>query len=87
MKSLQIKQLGTWVRELPYGKATTIQGRPVTEIKVRNAAHSEFSFSSADEFREVVESGGITADWEVYHVTARRWLPISHHPVFASLHR
>lgn len=56
----------------------------VTEIKVRNAAHSEFSFSSAEEFREVVETGGITADWEVYHATARRWLPITHHPVFVA---
>ncbi|MFN8651854.1 MAG: hypothetical protein U0133_08155 [Gemmatimonadales bacterium] len=67
--------------------ATAIQGAYVTEIKVRNAAHSEFSFSSAEEFKEVVESGGITAEWEVYHVTAKRWLPISRHPVFASLNR
>ncbi len=59
----------------------------VTEIKVRNAAHSEFSFSSAEEFKEVVESGGITAEWEVYHVTAKRWLPITRHPVFVALQR
>ncbi len=56
----------------------------MSEIKVRNAARSEFSFSSAEEFREVVETGGITADWEVYHTTAKRWLPITHHPVFAA---
>ena len=67
--------------------ATAIQGEHVTEIKVRNAAHSEFSFSSAEEFKEVVESGGITAEWEVYHATAKRWLPITRHPVFAALQR
>jgi hypothetical protein len=57
---------------------------PVSEIKVRNAAHSEFSFSTAEEFGEVIQNGGITADWEVYHSTARRWLPIVHHPVFTA---
>lgn len=56
----------------------------MSEIKVRNAAHSEFSFSSAEEFAEVIQTGGITSDWEVYHTTARRWLPITRHPVFAA---
>jgi hypothetical protein len=60
------------------------QGDFVSEIKVRNAAHSEFSFSTAEEFGEVIQNGGITADWEVYHSTARRWLPITNHPVFTS---
>lgn len=87
VNSLIFNCLGRWVRELPYWMATAIQGEHVTEIKVRNAAHSEFSFSSAEEFKEVVESGGITAEWEVYHATARRWLPITRHPVFAALHR
>ncbi len=56
----------------------------MSEIKVRNAAHSEFSFSTAEEFAEVIQTGGITPDWEVYHTTARRWLPITRHPVFAA---
>lgn len=85
--SCDFKRLGRWVRELPYWMATANQGEHVTEIKVRNAAHSEFSFSSAEEFKEVVESGGITAEWEVYHSTAKRWLPITRHPVFAALNR
>lgn len=56
----------------------------MSEIKVRNAAHSEFRFSTAEEFGEVIQNGGITADWEVYHSTARRWLPITHHPIFTA---
>jgi hypothetical protein len=56
----------------------------VSEIKVRNAAHSEFCFSTVEEFADVIQTGGITADWEVYHATAQRWLPITRHPVFAA---
>jgi hypothetical protein len=56
----------------------------VSEIKVRNAAHSEFCFSTVEEFADVIQTGGITADWEVYHTTAQRWLPISRHPTFAA---
>lgn len=56
----------------------------MSEIKVRNAARSEFSFSTVEEFVEVIQSGGITDDWEVYHTTGRRWLPITRHPVYAA---
>jgi hypothetical protein len=57
----------------------------VSEIKVRNAAGSEFSFNSVEEVAELIRSGGITAEWEVYHSTAGRWLPITRNPRFAAL--
>lgn len=57
----------------------------MAEIKVRNPAQSEFSFSSLEEFGSLVSSGGITAEWEIYHQIAARWLPITRHPLFASL--
>lgn len=56
----------------------------VAEIKVRNPAHSEFSFSSLEEFLSTIRSGGITADWEIWHQIASRWLPVSLHPLFGS---
>lgn len=79
-----LKRLAIRVRELPYQETSEPQGAFVSEIKVRNAAHSEFSFSTAEEFGDVIQNGGITADWEVYHATARRWLPITNHPVFTA---
>jgi len=51
-------------------------------FKLRNPAGSEYSFGTVEEFAYAVQSGGITADWEVYHATGRRWLPITRHPVF-----
>ena len=51
-------------------------------LKLRNPAGSEYSFGTVEEFAHAVQSGGITADWEVYHATGRRWLPITRHPVF-----
>ena len=63
---------------------TEPKGATVSEIKVRNAAHSEFSFSTAEEFGDVIQNGGITADWEVYHATAKRWLPVTRHPVYVA---
>jgi len=56
----------------------------VSEIKVRNTAGSEFSFNSVEEIAELIRSGGITMDWEIYHSAARRWLPIIRHPHFAA---
>jgi hypothetical protein len=56
----------------------------VPEIKVRNAARSEFSFNSVEEIAELIRSGGITMAWEIYHSAASRWLPITRHPLFAA---
>jgi len=66
---------------------TEPKGATVSEIKVRNAAHSEFSFSSAEEFGDVIQSGGISPDWEVYHAAGKRWLPVTRHPVYLAAHR
>ena len=55
---------------------------PVSHIKVRNPAGSEYSFGTVEEFTHAIQSGGITADWEIYHATGKRWLPITRHPVF-----
>ncbi len=57
----------------------------MSEIKVRNAAGSEFSFNSVEEIAELIRSGGITMDWEIYHSAARRWLPITRHPLIAAV--
>ncbi len=56
----------------------------MAEIKIRNPVGSEFNLTSIEELAEVIQGGGITAAWEVWHATAKRWLPISHHPVFLS---
>ena len=56
----------------------------MAEIKVRNPAHSEFSFSTLEEFTSTIRSGGITADWEIWQQIAARWLPVSLHPLFGS---
>lgn len=55
----------------------------MSEIKVRNAAGSEFAFSTVEEFADAIRSGGVTAAWEVFHSAAQRWLPITRHPAFA----
>lgn len=54
----------------------------VSQIKVRNAAKNEYCFGGVEEFAAIIQSGGITADWEIYHVSGGRWLPITHHPLF-----
>lgn len=56
----------------------------MAEIKVRNAAHSEFSFSTLEEFATLVRSGGITSEWEIWHRIAARWVPVTRHPLFAT---
>lgn len=55
---------------------------PVSHIKVRNPAGSEYSFGTVEEFTHAIQSGGITAEWEVYHARGHRWLPVTQHPVF-----
>ncbi|HXW97006.1 MAG TPA: hypothetical protein VEI47_05420 [Gemmatimonadales bacterium] len=54
----------------------------MSQFKLRNPAGSEYSFGTVEEFTHAVLSGGITADWEIYHLIGRRWLPVTHHPVF-----
>ncbi|MEO8138805.1 MAG: hypothetical protein ABI742_04110 [Gemmatimonadota bacterium] len=56
----------------------------MAEIKVRNSAGSEFRFNSVEEIAELIRSGGITIEWEIYHATASRWLPITRNPLFAA---
>lgn len=56
----------------------------MSEIKVRNAAGSEFSFNSVEEIAGLIRSGGITAEWEIYHHAAHRWLAITRHPLFGA---
>jgi hypothetical protein len=58
----------------------------VSRFKLRNPAGSEYSFGTVEEFTHAILSGGITADWEIYHVTGHRWLPIVRHPVFLAGH-
>jgi hypothetical protein len=36
-----------------------------------------------EEFVSAIERGRIKADWEVFHATAGRWLPVTAHPAFA----
>jgi hypothetical protein len=54
----------------------------VSRFKLRNPAGSEYSFGTVEEFTHAIHSGGITADWEIYHGAGKRWLPITQHPVF-----
>lgn len=54
----------------------------MSEIKVRNDAGSEISFGSVEELADAIQSGGITAAWEVFHSMAQRWLPVTRHPAF-----
>jgi hypothetical protein len=54
----------------------------VSHFTVRNPAGTEYSFGTAEEFTQAIKSGGITADWEIFHSTGKRWLPITRHPVF-----
>jgi hypothetical protein len=54
----------------------------VAEIRVRNPAQSEFSFTNVEEFATLVQTGGITADWEIYHQAAGRWIPVTRYPKF-----
>lgn len=83
--NLSPNRLALRVRELQTHRATpNPEGFVVAEIKIRNPVGSEFSLTSAEELAEVIQGGGITAAWEVWHATAKRWLPISNHPVFLS---
>lgn len=83
--NLSPNRLALRVRELQTPRATpNPEGFVVAEIKIRNPVGSEFSLTSVEELAEVIQGGGITAAWEVWHATAKRWLPISHHPVFLS---
>lgn len=83
--NLSPNRLALRVRELQTPRATpNPEGFVVAEIKIRNPVGSEFSLTSAEELAEVIQGGGITAAWEVWHATAKRWLPISNHPVFLS---
>ena len=54
----------------------------MSHFMVRNPAGTEYSFGTAEEFSQAIKSGGITADWEIFHSTGKRWLPITRHPVF-----
>jgi hypothetical protein len=53
-------------------------------IRARTATGAEFSFPSREEFSRAVSSGRITADWEVFHARAHRWLPVTLHPAFTA---
>jgi len=53
-------------------------------IRARTATGAEFSFPTREEFRRAALSGRITADWEVYHARARRWLPVTVHPAYTA---
>lgn len=55
---------------------------PVSQIQVRNPLGNEYSFGSVEEFNLAIQTGGVTAEWEVYHSRGSRWLPVTHHPVF-----
>lgn len=54
-------------------------------IRARTATGDEFSFSSREEFGRAVARGRITADWEVFHARAHRWLPVTVHPAFSAV--
>lgn len=54
----------------------------MSQIQVRNPLGNEYSFGSVEEFNLAIQTGGVTAEWEVYHSRGSRWLPVTHHPVF-----
>jgi hypothetical protein len=53
-------------------------------IRARTATGAEFSFPTREEFARAVAGGRITEDWEVFHLRARRWLPVTVHPAFSA---
>lgn len=53
-------------------------------IRARTATGAEFSFPTREEFARAVASGRITEDWEVFHLRAHRWLPVTVHPAYSS---
>lgn len=53
-------------------------------IRARTATGDEFSFESREEFCLAVARGRITAEWEVFHSRAHRWLPVTVHPAFSA---
>jgi hypothetical protein len=53
-------------------------------IRARTATGDEFSFDSREEFCRAVGRGRITAEWEVFHSRAHRWLPVTVHPAFSA---
>lgn len=53
-------------------------------IRARSITGAEFSFSSREEFGQAIARGRITADWEVFHSRAHRWLPVTVHPAFSA---
>jgi len=57
----------------------------MSRIKVRNPAGSEHSFQSREEFVLDIVRGKITADWEIFHTTRSRWLPVRVHPAFQAV--
>ncbi len=54
----------------------------MSQIQVRNPSGNEYSFGSVEEFNLAIQSGGVTAEWEVYHARGGKWLPVTRHPVF-----
>jgi guanylate kinase len=54
----------------------------MSRIKVRDGDGVEYSFSTREEFAHAVEQGGVTADWQIFHSTTERWLPVNVHPVY-----
>lgn len=56
----------------------------MSRIKVRDADGVEYSFSTREEFAQAVEQGGVTADWQIFHLTGERWLPVNVHPIYQS---
>jgi hypothetical protein len=55
----------------------------MTRIKVRTPTGGEYSFYTLEEFVSAIERGRIKADWQVFHTTAGRWLPVTAHPAFS----
>lgn len=53
-------------------------------IRARTAAGAEFSFPTRNHFAQAVARGRVGTDWQIYHVRARRWLPVTVHPAFSA---
>lgn len=50
--------------------------------RIRRLTGGEVNLASLDELAAAIAAGAVTADAEIYHQRADRWLPIANHPHF-----
>lgn len=57
----------------------------MSAVRVRSPAGNEQTLLTPEGCLAAIATGTVDQEWEVYHVRAGRWLPISTHPHFRSL--